>query len=251
LLTDPGIARIAYSLLLGAGASLAVWQAARSSDPLLARGRWANAALGILLAALIGARLGYTWLNWEYYRLHPLEMLNLRQGGLWAPGAVLLACLTLPLLARLIDHPMDKTADRLSAMLMPLAVAGWLGCWVSGCAVDVFSTAAHFPAALAAALIHLIGSAGLRWFDRPSAGRRLSRGVPGAAAALELALFSLVMLGFSFIRTDPAPLWAGWRPDAWAWLFFCLFAVALWFQRFVSAGVKPAAADRGEQKRLQ
>lgn len=48
-----------------------------------------------LIAALIGARIYYVAFEWDYYSAHPLEILNLRAGGLAIYGGVLASVLTL------------------------------------------------------------------------------------------------------------------------------------------------------------
>ena len=48
-----------------------------------------------LIAAIIGARIYYVVFEWDYYSAHPLEILNLRAGGLAIYGGVLASVLTL------------------------------------------------------------------------------------------------------------------------------------------------------------
>lgn len=51
--------------------------------------------LYILIAAIIGARIYYVIFEWDYYSAHPLEIFNLRAGGLAIYGGVLASALTL------------------------------------------------------------------------------------------------------------------------------------------------------------
>lgn len=53
-----------------------------------------------LIAALIGARIYYVAFEWDYYSAHPLEILNLRAGGLAIYGGVLASVLTLFIFTR-------------------------------------------------------------------------------------------------------------------------------------------------------
>lgn len=46
-------------------------------------------ALYVIIACVIGARAYYVIFEWEYYREHPAEILNLRMGGLAIYGAVI------------------------------------------------------------------------------------------------------------------------------------------------------------------
>lgn len=48
-----------------------------------------------LIAAIIGARMYYVIFEWDYYSAHPLEIFNLRAGGLAIYGGVLASVLTL------------------------------------------------------------------------------------------------------------------------------------------------------------
>ena len=48
-----------------------------------------------LIAAIIGARIYYVVFEWDYYSAHPLEIFNLRAGGLAIYGGVLASVLTL------------------------------------------------------------------------------------------------------------------------------------------------------------
>lgn len=48
-----------------------------------------------LIAAIIGARIYYVIFEWDYYSAHPLEIFNLRAGGLAIYGGVIASVLTL------------------------------------------------------------------------------------------------------------------------------------------------------------
>ena len=48
-----------------------------------------------LIAAIIGARIYYVIFEWDYYSAHPLEIFNLRAGGLAICGGVIASALTL------------------------------------------------------------------------------------------------------------------------------------------------------------
>ena len=48
-----------------------------------------------LIAAIIGARIYYVIFEWDYYSAHPIEIFNLRAGGLAIYGGVLASVLTL------------------------------------------------------------------------------------------------------------------------------------------------------------
>ena len=63
-----------------------------------------------LIAAIIGARIYYVIFEWDYYSAHPLEIFNLRAGGLAIYGGVLASALTLFILKKLKFWLMADTA---------------------------------------------------------------------------------------------------------------------------------------------
>lgn len=56
--------------------------------------------LYLVIPAIIGARLYYVIFSWDYYKAHPLEIFNLRQGGLGIVGGVAAGFIVLYLLAK-------------------------------------------------------------------------------------------------------------------------------------------------------
>lgn len=122
-----------FSLLIGLGAALGVWQVARCAPP-RETGRWVDAALISLLLALLGARAVYVALEGSYYAAHPLEIFQVGLGGLAWPGAALGWLVSVLLVALLWRIPLGAAADGLAHLLAPLAIGTWLGCWQSGCA---------------------------------------------------------------------------------------------------------------------
>lgn len=122
-----------FSLIVGLGATLGVWQVARSAPP-RETSRWVDAALFSLLLALLGARMMYVALEWPYFAGQPLEMFQIWLGGFAWPGALLGWLAGVGLAALLWRKPFSAVADGLSPMLVPLSAGILLGCWGSGCA---------------------------------------------------------------------------------------------------------------------
>lgn len=56
--------------------------------------------LYLVIPAIIGARIYYVIFSWDYYRYHPAEIINLRQGGLGVVGGVAAGFIVLFLMAR-------------------------------------------------------------------------------------------------------------------------------------------------------
>lgn len=196
-----------------------------------AKPRQAEQVVGTGLVALAGGLLGgrvvYVVVQWEYFRFHPAEALQPWLGGFSGPGALLGGILALAMTARLARQPLPRLADTLLPLFGLLAVTGWIGCWMAGCAYgpqvvawwslptrDEWGTwSARLPLQWIGALLTL----GLLWgLDR---GRRWPEGI---AASLGLTGIGLELFALSFLRADPVPVWADLRLDTWAGLSFAL-----------------------------
>ncbi len=213
-----------YSLLVGLGASIGLaWVAIRAPRK---RGlAQVDAGLWCLAAALMGARAAYVAANWPYYRANPLEIAQLWNGGLAWPGALAGGLLALGILAWIRGVSPGNLMDGLLPLLPPLVVAIWLGCWQSGVAYGRLQPSCSFPAASAR---DEWGVVACRWPLQPAGAlatiaifialdvlrTRLAR--PGQAACLAWLSLSLLLLGASFLRADPYPLWKGLRLETWA-----------------------------------
>jgi len=212
-----------YALWMGMGASFGLWNLARNAQPGQAMSRL-NSGLIILACSLWGARFSYVLLSLPYYFQHPLEVLQLWQGGFTWPGAVLAALLSIYLIARKRGQPFGRIADQHVSILPPLVILSWLGCWQTGTAygtrmpTDIFwafpsldetgELAPRFPVQLIAAVLSL----DLFWRVESS---HLRPDQPGRRASLAgIALFSVYFF-VSLLRADPAPKLLGLRYDAY------------------------------------
>lgn len=218
-----------YAMLLGLGASLGLLQVARAAPPRESQNRL-NAAMLVLLTSLGGARLVYVLFHWGYYAKHLVEVLQVWQGGMAWPGAVAGSLLGVGVSALAWHLPFRRVLDGLTPLLPPIAVAAWLGGWLVG---SGYGMPVHWgllvadesgilekrvPLQLAAAGI-LLGV--FTWLEfRPP--KIISR--PGQKSYAAWMALALVMLGASFLRGDPLPLWLGLRPDAWASIVLALAA---------------------------
>ena len=81
---------IALAMLMGA---LVAYREAKKTGQKV--DDYVDFTLYTLIAAIIGARIYYVVFEWDYYSAHPLEILNLRAGGLAIYGGVLASVLTL------------------------------------------------------------------------------------------------------------------------------------------------------------
>lgn len=81
---------IALAMLMGA---LVAYREAKKTGQKV--DDYVDFTLYTLIAAIIGARIYYVVFEWDYYSAHPLEIFNLRAGGLAIYGGVLASVLTL------------------------------------------------------------------------------------------------------------------------------------------------------------
>jgi phosphatidylglycerol:prolipoprotein diacylglycerol transferase len=225
---------INYAFLVGLGCSLGILVMALYAPP-KEKGRLLDAGLIFLLGCLIGARLGYCALHSQYFSSHLGEVFQFWQGGLFWPGAAVGGLGIMLLLRRVWDLPWAAFLDLLAALLPPLAISAWLGCWQSGVAyggvvpkdswwglmiVDENGVLLYrFPLQLIAALVMLFGSAFLE-LKNPFGNRT---GIRGLVMLLNL---TLILLAISFLRADPAPTWAGLRADSWCGIVLALGCMA-------------------------
>lgn len=83
-------------------------------------------AVWVLIAGIFGARLYYCILNAEYYLHFPLQILNIRQGGLSIHGAVIFGIMALILLAKRYKLPQLNLLD---SFVCGTAFAQSIGRW--------------------------------------------------------------------------------------------------------------------------
>lgn len=74
-----------------AGIAIACWEAKRTGQDV---NLYMDFALYGIFVSVIGARLYYVAFRWEYYAENPLDIINIRGGGLAIYGAVITAILT-------------------------------------------------------------------------------------------------------------------------------------------------------------
>jgi phosphatidylglycerol:prolipoprotein diacylglycerol transferase len=228
----------AFSLILATGASFGLFRIALASRP-SQRMVWLLAGLLTLGGALLGARLGYVVLHLSYFSKHILESFAFWRGGLTWVGALGGALLTLLLAKKIWQWSFFSLLDRLSLLLLPLGVAGWLACWLSGAAygqplpvaawwgiqaIDEASLLALRTPVQPLAAISLLVFMG---FTELVILQNQTIGWKGSLACL---VFSADMLLFSFLRADSSQRWLGLRPESWAGILFTLAGIAavLW-----------------------
>ncbi len=221
-----------FSLLVGLGAGLGLVQVFLRSQP---ENRALNlgAALGVLLMALLGARLAFVLVYAPVFAADPSQAWMFWRGGLSWPGALGGGLLAVLLLALGLRQPLARAVDAwLLPLLAPLAVMTWLAAWAVGVAYGASLPADSFwavrslpdgewrwPLQLSAALLCWL-LPGLEERSPLCAG-------PGQRSAMVLFALGWVQLIFSVLRFDPRPLWHGLFWDVWAALALLLVSLLL------------------------
>jgi len=214
---------LTFAVLVGLGASLGVWQVARSA-PARQVERWADVALLTLLMALLGARAAHIGLEWAYYHENLLEIPQFWKGGLSWWGAVLGGMAAALWAARALHLPASQVMDGMARLVAPLAVCAWLGCWQAGSAYGALAPvgawwgvpsadeagviAARVPLQLFAALWMVVFEALVMRFGRLSFDS-------GFYAGLTVFNLAAVVLLVSRFSAQPARQVQGLALDGW------------------------------------
>lgn len=96
----------------------------------------------IIILGIIGARLYYCLVNYSYYAVHPLEILNIRQGGLSIHGMIIVGILSLWVFSRLYKMSFLKLID---VFLCATAAAQSIGRWGNFFNAEAFGTPTDLP----------------------------------------------------------------------------------------------------------
>lgn len=210
-----------FSLMVGIGASLGLLQVWRDAPPRREFAWLLNGWL-ILLAALIGGRAGFVWLNPHLFAGDWQAALRFWEGGLIFPTALLAVLLMIPLLTILRRLSIPQAADLTILLLIPLAVSLWLGCGVAGCAYGMALTDQYpwalpvldsdgtltyrLPLPYLAAFVLLL-------IARPVEKKAIELQIPGARASLLGFVLGVHTLIFSSWRADAVPTFQNIRLD--------------------------------------
>jgi len=93
-----------------------------------------------IIAAIVGSRLLYIVLNYQYYIENPLEMIKIWSGGLVYYGGFLLALIVGIWYIRKSHLPLWKTADIIAPSIAIGEAIGRLGCFSAGCCYGKVTT---------------------------------------------------------------------------------------------------------------
>ncbi|HRZ15012.1 MAG TPA: prolipoprotein diacylglyceryl transferase [Candidatus Omnitrophota bacterium] len=139
----------AYGAMLAvafiAGALLACRRAhARGID----QNRIVDLVFVVMISSLVGARLLFVLLNWQYYRQAWPDIFKLWEGGLVFYGGLIAAVIAARVYLRNKQLPAGKILDIMSPSLGLGIFFGRLGCFLNGCCYGRISSAwgVSFPA---------------------------------------------------------------------------------------------------------
>lgn len=106
------------------GLLLASWQGKRIGQD---KEIFLDLALWDIVFAIIGARLYYVLFSWEYYSQHPMEIFNIRGGGMAIYGGVIAGVITTAVFAKIRKVSFWKLADAACCGLLLGQIVGRFG----------------------------------------------------------------------------------------------------------------------------
>ncbi len=113
---------IAFGMVMGY--LMASWQAGRTGQN---RDIYLDLAMWDIIFAVIGARAYYVIFSWDYYRVHPAEIFNIRGGGLAIYGGVIGGVLTTWIFSRVRHKSFLELVDTACAGLLTGQIIGRWG----------------------------------------------------------------------------------------------------------------------------
>lgn len=219
------------ALALGAGLLL-TWNVARRAN--LSPGNVLNAVLAGIFVGVFAARAMYVSDNWDYFRDHSDQMLQLWLGGLAWHGGLIGGVIGAAVFSVWRKLDVQTVFDTLTPGLMAGASLGWIGCYLAGVAYgrQVFPSDRWWF--LAADLPDIYGLRnprfatqlmGAAWagvcFAIAIAASKIQKseavsqksGVKVSTFVATVALYSAGMFVLSFARGDAVPMLGTWRYD--------------------------------------
>ncbi len=209
-----------YTVVLALGVLAAILLIRRSPGSKHAE-QWFDALLVVIVAAVVGGRMGFVLWRWDYFQEHLTETWQIWQGGLSYFGALFAAILTLALWTTSSSRSFSRYAALFAPALLLVTLFGWFACWLEGCAYGQET----FIGWLAVDLPDEYGVSAVR-YQTQIVGfvltavcfifflRYQRNQSPLTIFLLALASVSLVHLLVTFLRADPTFFVGGLRVDA-------------------------------------
>ncbi|OGX40334.1 MAG: prolipoprotein diacylglyceryl transferase [Omnitrophica WOR_2 bacterium RIFCSPHIGHO2_02_FULL_68_15] len=212
-----------YGAMLVLAFSLSTWLAGRILRRLppelqrLTPGQVVDLSCLALLGGIVGARLFFVALHWQFFLDQPQYLLALWQGGLVWYGGFAGGVGTMWLYARRHRVPFRWVLDLFAPVLALGHAVGRVGCFLNGCCYGEITDAwcgiimsgelrPVFPVQLAESLGLLFLYIILRLLQRPS--RLANR--PGQLFGVYLCGYAALRFTLEGYRGDQTVFWAGW-----------------------------------------
>lgn len=168
-----------------------------------------DAAPWIVLMAIVGARLYYLLLRWDYYLDNPDQALNLRLGGLTVHGAIAGGALALYVICRLRGQRFLTWGDLIVAAL-PVGQA--IGRWGNWANQEAFGTPTDLPWAVT--------------IDPPNRPAEYADVATFHPAFLYEGMLDLIIAAVLIVVVLRMPTHRFWREGDAIWLYFIMYGAA-------------------------
>ncbi|PEB50387.1 prolipoprotein diacylglyceryl transferase [Bacillus pseudomycoides] len=116
-----------YGVIIGTGVLLGLWLATREGERLgVPKDTFIDLVLFAVPISIICARTYYVIFEWQYYGQNPIQIFNIRQGGLAIHGALIGAVITGIIFAKIRKVSFWKLADIAApSILLGQAIGRW------------------------------------------------------------------------------------------------------------------------------
>lgn len=197
---------------------------------------------GIILFAILGARVFHVLINLHYYLLHPLAIIRLWEGGMVLYGGLIFSLAFSIYYIRKQNLPFGKIADSATPAIAFGLSIGRVGCFLNGCCYGVpssfgfvfpptspaglmFPGQTLFPTQLISSLNLLIMGLILHLFRKRDIAR--NRLLP-----LFLIFYSIHRFFIEFVRGDTFPFFLNLTLFQIISIILIIFSLIWWKTRF-------------------
>ena len=123
-----------YGLFVAAAFLISSFLVLRESEKAhLSKESVLDCLIAILVAGVVGGRLLFVAVNWEYYAGDPLKVFMITEGGMAIHGAIIAAVLAGAVMTRIKGIPFWKGADLIAPYIALGQAIGRIGCLFNGC----------------------------------------------------------------------------------------------------------------------
>ncbi len=194
-------------------------------------------AFWTVLAGIVGARLFYIILNWEFFRQNIFEMVMIQKGGLAWQGGLIFGGLAGVGFVKRRKLPLLEMLDLAAPYIALGQSIGRIGCFLNGCCYGkevswgIFFLVHHahlHPTQLYSALGLFVIFVILRYYPKFCSPSQSGAG-KGSVFLLYLVLASAERFGVEFFRGDHQELFLGLSIYQWVCLGFAALAVRGYF----------------------